>query len=666
MQSSCLQTGLYMSKIDYAQIDWNPKASPRSRAFSDVYFSNTDALGETHYVFLEQNQLAPRFAQMQPEQSFCIGETGFGTGLNFFSTWQLFLEKAPATARLHYVSVEKHPLCAADLKRALAVWPQFSEAIREFLAQYFLLLPGTHRIYCAHGRIVLTLLIGDVVTRLSELSATVDAWFLDGFAPSKNPEMWSPTVCSVLARLSQAGTSFATFTAAGVVRRNLIAAGFTVIKVPGFGHKREMLSGFLPKAQGTAPTPWFARAHLRATNQHVVVIGGGLAGCCTAASFAQRGWRVDLLERHDLLASEASGNRQAVLYLNPSPHPTLLSRFILAGFCYTRRLLTQYADSSFWNTCGMLQLERTPEESDRQRALAEVFPKELLYQVDQVTAEKIAGIALTSGGLYVPEAGWVQPAALCHALVHQAQITVKTHHNALNIHKLPNGLWQVLEQEHLLAEAPVVVLANSVQIQQFSQTAALPVKSIRGQTTTLRATKASTALKTVLCTEGYMAPVWQGMHTLGASFNLHRQDLALCPEEQAANLAMLRRQAPELSATLIPLNEELPLSGHAALRCTTPDYFPLVGPVADWALFQNQYAALQYNARRTFETTCPWLEGLYINSAHGARGLISAPLAAALLVAWVTNEPLPMATDLAQACHPNRFLVRALQRRRPP
>lgn len=226
-----------MSDFHHAQLDWDEQGRPLSREFDDIYFSPTSGFDETHHVFIAGNDLARRFAELPAGGCFCIGETGFGTGLNFLCAWQLFEQCAPADARLHFVSVEKFPLTRDDLRRALALWPQLAPQAAQLLDQYMAIHPGFQRFNLAAGRVVLTLLVGDALDGLPELDAQIDAWFLDGFAPAKNPEMWSPALFTQLARLSRSGTSLATFTAAGFVRRGLTEAGFAIKRVRGFGKK---------------------------------------------------------------------------------------------------------------------------------------------------------------------------------------------------------------------------------------------------------------------------------------------------------------------------------------------------------------------------------------------------------------------------------------------
>lgn len=195
----------------YAQLDWLD-GQPVSVAFGDVYFSRSSGLEETRHVFLRHNQLAERFAALPPDGQFSIGETGFGTGLNFLCAWQHFLQHAPATARLHFISAEKYPLTAQDLSQALALWPELASQAQQLLRQYDVLSHGWHRFVLEGGRILLTLLVGDVLEVLPQLDARIDAWFLDGFAPSKNPDMWQAELFQIIARLSAPGATFATFT----------------------------------------------------------------------------------------------------------------------------------------------------------------------------------------------------------------------------------------------------------------------------------------------------------------------------------------------------------------------------------------------------------------------------------------------------------------------
>ncbi|WP_445939222.1 bifunctional tRNA (5-methylaminomethyl-2-thiouridine)(34)-methyltransferase MnmD/FAD-dependent 5-carboxymethylaminomethyl-2-thiouridine(34) oxidoreductase MnmC, partial [Pseudomonas sp.] len=446
-----------------AHLEWDEQGQPLSSQFADVYFSNENALAETRYVFLANNLLPERFAVLTADQQLVIGETGFGTGLNFLCAWQLFEQHAVASARLHFVSVEKYPLNKADLQRALALWPELAPYAEPLLTQYVALHPGFQRLVFAGGRVVLTLLIGDALELFGQLDGQIDAWFLDGFAPAKNPDMWTPELFAELARLSHASTTLGTFTSTGYVRRRLNDAGFKMKRVPGLGKKWEVLKGTFIGTQVTAEKPWFTRPPQPVGERSALVIGAGLSGCATAASLAARGWQVTLLERHGAIAQEASGNPQGVLYLKLSAHHTSLSRLIVSGYGHSRRLLEQLQKGTDWDNCGVLQLAFDAKEAQRQTQLAAAFPTDLLTNLDRSAAEAKAGIPLPAGGLFYPEAGWVHPPALCALFSQQPNIQLQLHQEALELRR-DGDSWQAWNGEQLLASARVVVLASAAEI----------------------------------------------------------------------------------------------------------------------------------------------------------------------------------------------------------
>jgi tRNA 5-methylaminomethyl-2-thiouridine biosynthesis bifunctional protein len=251
---------------------------------------------------------------------------------------------------------------------------------------------------------------------------------------------------------------------------------------------------------------------------------------------------------------------------------------------------------------------------------------------------------------------------LCQWQATQPNIQLLTHRDVLELRKVDDQ-WQAWDGETLLASAPVVVLAGAAEIKRFAQSADLPLKRIRGQITRLAQTSESQSLATVVCAEGYVAPARLGEHTLGASFDFNSDDLTPTTAEHLGNLQLLEEISSDLVTRLHAdqLDAEQ-LQGRAAFRCTSPDYLPIVGPLADGQAFNQAYAALSKDARQVPDIPCPWLDGLYVNSGHGSRGLITAPLSGELLAAWLDNEPLPLPRSVAEACHPNRFALRRLIR----
>lgn len=650
-------------------LDWQD-GEPVSRRFGDVYFSRSSGIAETRHVFIDGNRLRERWASLAPAGAFVVGETGFGTGLNFLCAWALWEETAPRAARLHFVSVEAYPLARADLARALALWPELDRFRAALEPAWEAFAPGWHRLAFASGRVRLTLVVGDAARALPRLDAAVDAWFLDGFAPARNPDMWSPAVFAQVARLARPGGTFATYTAAGEVRRGLEAAGFAVRKATGFGRKREMLAGTLERPPpSTWRAPWFARPAPHAAERRAVVVGAGPAGAATAASLAARGWTIEVIERRGAPGPGAATQHQGILYAHPSPHPTVLNELALAGLQYSARLLRAglVPDPRDRDLCGVLQLAYDAHEAQRQAGVAALgLPQPLVQRVDRAAASAIAGIEMPQGGLYLPGSGWVHPPALCAALLDHPAIARLDARDAVCLEH-GEGQWTVRDARAMLARASVVVIAAGADSAQFAPTRHLPLRAIRGQITLLPATPASTALRTVLCGEGYVAPVRGGVHSLGATHKLRDRATDVRAAEHVENLDRLGRLAPALHAALGAgqLDPEA-LSGLAGLRCSSPDHLPVVGPLVDAGEFVRTYAALARDATLALESSAPWLDGLYANTAHGSRGLITAPLAGELLAAYLDGEPSPLPGPLAAALHPSRFLLRALVRRRLP
>jgi len=626
-------------------LDWRD-GQPYSTRFDDVYFStNPDnpqqGIAETEYVFLQHNDLAQRWQHLV-SPTFTIAETGFGTGLNFLCACRLWLQTAPANARLHFISIEKYPLTLAQMQQAHAIWHDLAEVSQVLLTQYGALAEGVHRFTLFSGRILLTLHIGDVQTVLPQLETPMDAWFLDGFAPAKNPEMWQEHIFARMAHLSHATTTFATFTSAGLVRRGLLAHGFLVKKTEGFGRKREMLYG-----QFSGQTP-HKPMHTPST---AIVIGGGIAGCATANALAIRGIKVTLLERHANIAQEASGNPRGVLYPRLAGHNNAADTLAISSYLFTLRLLGQLGlNADALSQCGLLQLACNARESTRIEAIATRGLTEMLVRhVNADEASQLAGIPLSFSGLHFAGGGWVNPQAFCEALIQHPNITVQTNAQVTTLSQTPQQ-WHVHTQLEQGLSADMMVIANANDALKLTQSAHLPLTAVRGQMTTVRATEESVQLKTVLCTEGYITPAMDNAHCLGATFAKEDTALDVREEDNQTNIDMLKSVSPNLMDLANQAR-----SGRAALRCTTPDYLPVVGQLL------NAEQLTQYPPKhKTHASALPWQHGLYVNIGHGSKGLTTAPLCAELLASMVVGDPLPVDTTLAFQLNPNRFLLKIL------
>ncbi len=676
--------------IELASLDWDADGQPLSSVFGDVYFSKANGLEETRHVFLKHNQLPERWAALAETSHFAIAETGFGSGLNFLAAWQLWLQTAPESAQLHFVTVEKFPLNKSDLTRALALWPELKYLADQLIETYPVFVgTGFHRLNFMNGRIKLTLIIDDAAQGFSKLLASthplymrngakVDAWFLDGFAPSKNPQMWSDDLFSCIRNLSKPETTAATFSAAAIVKNGLKHACFAIQKVAGFGRKREMV-----KAQFTAepeplnpddycyrgsfspyPVPWAIDGNkTQYSEKRALIIGGGLAGCHSARALAERGWHVKILERHSALAQEGSGNPQGVLYAKLSPLDEAQAAFNLASLQYAlnfyRPLWGSANKNKIGDQCGTLQLAYKHSEADLHELLKAKFAHtdQLVEFVSAEMASQLAGISLAQSGLFFPQAGWIDPRKLCAYLVDHPNIQVEYDFQVSQLSCIENN-WLVKSDKDGSQTAPVVIIASAKDAISFEQANHLPIKSIRGQVTFIPESSTRATLKTVVCAEGYISPAQEGVFCTGATFNLKDTETATRISDHQTNLGNLHEHLPAFEVDARAED----LEGRVAFRCSLPDYLPCVGglPLVDRLV--EDFAPLRKNARAGITTSGSYWRGLYINIGHGARGLAYTPLCAELLAAQINDEHIPMPRELANALNPARFVIRDLTR----
>ncbi|ELY4157995.1 bifunctional tRNA (5-methylaminomethyl-2-thiouridine)(34)-methyltransferase MnmD/FAD-dependent 5-carboxymethylaminomethyl-2-thiouridine(34) oxidoreductase MnmC [Cronobacter turicensis] len=658
--------------IQPASLTFNNEGTPVSRDFDDVYFSNDDGLEETRYVFLNGNQLPERF-MTHPRDSFIVAESGFGTGLNFLTLWQAFAafrdaHPDAALQRLHFISFEKFPLTPADLASAHAHWPELAPWAQQLQAQWPMALPGCQRVLLDDGRVTLDLWLGDINELVDTLDDThnrqVDAWFLDGFAPSKNPDMWTPGLFAAMARLARPGGTLATFTSAGFVRRGLIDAGFNVVKRKGFGRKREMLTGALSvDVPPPVRAPWYARRPASG-DKDVAIVGGGIASALLALALQRRGWQVTLYCEDDAPAQGASGNRQGALYPLLSHHDAALAAFFPAAFTFARRLYDALPVSFDKEWCGVTQLGWDEKSQTKISQMLELgLPESLARGVDSDTVRARSGVETGCGGIEYPQGGWLCPAQLTAGVVTLAQahgLRARYGHRVSALYQ-ENGSWRLDFASGAQARHAVLVLANGHQLSGFPQTETLPVYPVGGQVSHIPTTPGLGALRQVLCYDGYLTPQnpANGMHCIGASYHRGVSEMRYQEEDQQHNRQRLIDCLPAAAWT-----QDVDISAGDArcgVRCATRDHLPMVGNAPDYAATLRDYATLSHHASAP-ETVAPApvLENLFVLGALGSRGLCSAPLVAEILASQMNGEPLPLDGATLAALNPNRLWVRKL------
>jgi tRNA 5-methylaminomethyl-2-thiouridine biosynthesis bifunctional protein len=593
----------------------------RSTAFGDSYFTPGQGLEESRAVFILGNGLPARFEALSPDSCFVIGENGFGCGLNALLAADCFDRHAAPGARLRILSSEKHPLLAPDLERALDGFPSLARWRDRLVAAYPPPVPGHHRLALS-DRIDLVLMLGDSEAIWPQLPQGIDAWFLDGFAPACNPGMWTRTLFDAMAACSRPGATLSTFTAAGLVRRGLASAGFEVRKVPGFAAKRDRLAGRWP---GT----WRPAALKRGT---ALVAGAGLAGATTARALADRGWQVRVLDRQGP-ASGASGNSAGVLYTTPSAHLTPQNRFYQTAFVRAREWFRHYGFPAGPEDGRLNDVIQYPT-SDKHRDKLEQALSSGAWPGDLLSRRPDGGFVLHGGG-YLHPPGWIRH-LLDHPSIHLESGEIRSIRD--------DGRLELADGRTLKATAAVLCLAHhTAAVKPLDW---LFLKRIRGQVSEFAPTEVSAAWTQAVCHGGYLTPALDGRHCVGATYDLKRPGHGIDPADDPINLEQLRAFLPQRWAELGGAAAHL-VGRRASVRCQSPDFLPQAGLLPD----PRQHPHGDF-------------EGVYMNIAHGSRGLTHTPLTADLLADRISGIVSSIEPELITALAPERFILR--KRRRQP
>lgn len=636
--------------------------TPFSPRYDDVYHSTEGGLAQARHVFLGGNGLPGAWAA---RDQFVIVETGFGQGLNFLATWQAWRDDPRRCKRLHFVSIEKHPFTREGLAQLHASLGDLLPLAGALQQSWPDALPGLHRIAFDGGAVVLTLAFGDVARMLPKLVAGADAFYLDGFSPAKNADMWSPEVFRGLSRLARDGATLATYTAAGFVRRGLQEVGFDVTRAPGFGGKRDMtVARFAPawKSRRHAPSPaaqWPER--------HAIVIGAGLAGCAVTERLAVRGWRVTLLDSRPGPAQQTSAHRAAAMHAHISADDSLLSRLSRAGNLYALHAWRELEAAGYpvgWHGTGVLQTGE--DEADHAAQLAALaalgFPESFVRWMTPEEAEREHGAPVGRGGLWFPQGGWVAPPDICLAQLARAGEAVDARFGCeVGAVAKAGERWEARSADGaVLASAPVLVLANAHEAARLMPMRHLEMRRVRGQVSTLAPAQVD-ALggwpDCVVTGAGYLLPrAADGSARVGSSYEPDRGPLTESAAVHAANLGRLASLLPDRAPAVATIDPTA-LTGYVGVRTVTHNRLPLIGRMPDEAEALAHAGALRGAHLRDL----PRLPGLYAALAYASRGLTWAALGAELLASQIEGEPLPLEADLAEAIDPARLLLRALR-----
>lgn len=582
------------------RLDWTEDGVPRSGRFDDVYFSREDGLAESRAVFLQGCGLPDAWAG---RRRFSVAELGFGTGLNIAALLDLWRGTRPDSARLHVFTVEGFPLSREEASRALSAWPDIADAAEALLAAWPSATPGFHRLDLPAWGATVDVAVGDVTWALQQWSGQADAWFLDGFAPSTNPDMWSGAVLDAIAARSAPDARIATFTVAGAVRRGLSERGFQIDKRPGHGRKRERLEG----RRGGAPTAEPAK--------RVAIVGAGVAGAALARAFNQLGVGCVVVEA-DHAGAGGSGFPAALVTPRLDAGDAGIAALYAQALAEAARAYRTLPDAITGE--GVLQLEQAPRDAARFVKIAAQpwWPEGAMQKLDPAACSDRLGERVATGGLAMDDALAIRPDRVLGAWLATAD---RVQAQVAELRRDAEG-WTLSDE----SGADIVTIDAVVIAGGWDAAGLIPGLSlapVKGQ-----ADWVQTVVAPAVAWGGYAAP-GDGVTLFGATHD--RGETARVPsaEASARNLAAVAAQLPALAARL---DRAGPARSRVAIRATTPDRLPHAGVV-------------------------PGAEGLYVLSGLGSRGFCAAALLAQHVAALVVGAPSPLPADLAARVDPARL-----------
>lgn len=590
-----------------------------SLTFDDVFHSTSGALEQAQHVFIQSNHLPARFGS----EHLCIAELGFGSGINFLATW-IEWKKSGANHPLLYTSIEGYPIRVEEIQKYLQFISveksdqlgidknEIKEFINELAEQYPKLVRGFHNIKLDNSRVTLNLIFHPVKFALKNLSHKFDAWFIDGFSPKKNEEMWSEEVMDLVFKNTKDGGTFATYSTSARIKENSLRSGFKIEKRLGFSRKREMLVGIKNDIQPTI----FPKA------KTVAIIGGGLAGATLAYSLSKRGAQISLFEKQDKLFTGASGNERGVIMPQLSSKPDAQCRFFLSGFLHTVRTLStlnkkepfeslnqggviRYCNVAKWqsvyNKFEDLGFDILAKRLDEQEIKALLF-----YDGSAISPSEF-------GERLLKEAGDID--------IHLNSQVTELDHSQDSITLTVNNIQQKFD---------AVVFACAYGSAFIEHLSWIPIEKIKGELGIIKTPKGLT--NQVMCYDGYVVPLPHNKSLIGATYEHNAHDET--PSYTTSNDLYKRLQNYQ---DLPDLKEEDYESGRVCFRTTSPDRLPIVGPIEPSS-------------------------NIYVSLGHGSRGLVSTPLSAELISQMIFNEPLSMENDLTEEVLPIRYRLRSIRR----
>lgn len=590
-----------------------------SLTFEDVFQSTSGALEQAEHVFIRGSNLAERFKREQ----ISIAELGFGAGINFLATW-IEWKKSDSSYPLLYTSIEGYPIEAEELKNYLQIIStekgeipglnknEIKLFIEELHGQYPKLLRGAHNIKLDNSKVTLNLIFHPVEFALSNLCHKFDVWFIDGFSPKKNEDMWSKEVMDLVFKNTQLSGTFATYSTSAKVKAGALSCGFKTEKRLGFSRKREMLVGI---KEGPITLS-------KAKPKRIAIIGGGLAGATLAFSLSKRGAQITLFEKQDRLFAGASGNESGVIMPQLSSKPDAQCRFFLSGFLHTVRLLDTLNKKHPFkslNQGGVIRYCNVAKWQSVYKKFEELGFSILANKLDQ---EEIKALHFHDGSA-------ISPSEFGERLLKEAgEIDIHLNSQVTKLDLSQNGITLTINNKQQKFDAVVFACAyGSAFIEHLSW---IPIEKIKGELGIIKTPKG--LRNQAMCYDGYVVPLPDNKTLIGATYEHNAHDET--PSFSTTNDLYKRLQSYQ---DLPDLKEEDYEGGRVCFRTTSPDRLPIVGPI-------------EPNSN------------IYVSLGHGSRGLVSTPLSAEVLSQLIFKEPISMEKDLLEEVLPIRYKLRSIRR----
>lgn len=593
-----------------------------SSKFDDIYFNTDEPLEECFHTYSSAVNLVLK-------DELVVAEAGFGAGLNFFSTVLHAGDK-----KLHYIAVEKYPFSKAELRQIYTKFLSLSQYFNLFIDQYDVLNDALIRI--KFKNVILDIYFGDILDFFNELDFKADIWYMDGFAPSKNPDMWSQEVFSKVSTFCKEGAILRTFSSARVVQDNLKNAGFSVTKIAGHSKKRQSIEAVLqiPK-QRANKQPWYNIPAIKPFKK-VLIIGAGVAGLSAALKFCKAGFEVVVAEKMSQPATNGSSNYAGILMPLITKPEVSLGKMHMSAFLLAKNF---YKGNEFADFCGVYDYAKNELEKER----FEAWGKNEIFEFDENASPYPRA--------FISNAAQIRPKKLCQNLAENLNVYYNFEFESLEKNKL--GYKVNFKNKHSL-NADLIIFAigdeSRVLFENSFEDEFMQLSSVRGQVTHI---KEPLNLTYPYSARGYACKFVDGVQVIGATYS--RNDF--CSEiKQSDNEENISNLSEFISTKPTVIGANVGFRGYSG------DRFPLIGAVHNAREFKQSYKSLLWTKNHENHQAPVHYENILITTAHGSRGLCTAIFGAEILLDTALGRQICTTKTILDSLNPARFLVRKLKK----